>query len=87
MTPDRFNRSQEPAAAVTSPLTAAVSLEPTAGRAVGRFESQLLHESLEQSRWNQTRAAAALGIARRLLKIKMDRYEITDEGGEGEESV
>ena len=44
--------------------------------AVARFERDLLRESLERSGWNQTRAASQLGITRRLLKLKMDRYGI-----------
>jgi len=41
---------------------------------VGRFETQLLREALERRDWNQTRAAADLGITRRVLKLKMDRF-------------
>jgi DNA-binding NtrC family response regulator len=43
---------------------------------VGRFERELILEALERQRWNQTRAAEDLGITRRLLKLKMDRFEI-----------
>jgi DNA-binding NtrC family response regulator len=42
--------------------------------AVARFERELLREALERNAWNQTRAAAQLGITRRQLKLKMDRY-------------
>jgi transcriptional regulator with GAF, ATPase, and Fis domain len=42
--------------------------------AVGRFEETLLREALERQGWNQTRAAEQLGITRRQLKLKMDRY-------------
>ncbi len=45
--------------------------------AVTRFERQLLREALERRDWNQTRAAADLGITRRVLKLKMDRFELT----------
>ncbi|MCG8590028.1 MAG: sigma-54 dependent transcriptional regulator [Proteobacteria bacterium] len=52
--------------------------------AVQRFETSLLREALEREGWNQTRAAARLGITRRLLKLKMDRSGLTpprpDEG-------
>jgi DNA-binding NtrC family response regulator len=41
---------------------------------VARFERELLREALERNAWNQTRAAAQLGITRRQLKLKMDRY-------------
>ncbi|HVP28890.1 MAG TPA: sigma-54 dependent transcriptional regulator [Myxococcota bacterium] len=48
--------------------------------AVGRFESALLLEALERSAWNQTRAAELLGITRRLLKLKMDRFGLQPQG-------
>jgi DNA-binding NtrC family response regulator len=44
--------------------------------AVTRFERDVLCEALERWDWNQTRAANDLGITRRLLKLKMDRFEI-----------
>jgi len=43
---------------------------------VERFESELLRESLERAEWNQTHAAGDLGITRRVLKLKMDRFGI-----------
>jgi DNA-binding NtrC family response regulator len=42
--------------------------------ALARFEADLLVEALEHAGWNQTRAAEALSITRRLLKLKMDRF-------------
>jgi DNA-binding NtrC family response regulator len=44
--------------------------------AVGRFESEMIREVLERSGGNQTRASEALGITRRVIKLKMDRYGI-----------
>jgi DNA-binding NtrC family response regulator len=41
---------------------------------VSRFEGELLREVLERADWNQTRAATELGITRRVLKLKMDRF-------------
>ena len=41
------------------------------------FERTLLHDALERAGWNQTRAAEQLGMTRRSLKIKMDRYALT----------
>jgi transcriptional regulator with GAF, ATPase, and Fis domain len=35
-----------------------------------------LLEALERQRWNQTRAAEDLGVTRRVLKLKMDRFDI-----------
>ena len=43
---------------------------------VTRFEHELLREALERAAWNQTRAAAQLGITRRVLKIKMDKFSL-----------
>ncbi len=50
--------------------------------AVVRFESELLREALEASDWNQTRAAEQLGITRRQLKLKMDRYGLAQPGSD-----
>jgi transcriptional regulator with GAF, ATPase, and Fis domain len=36
----------------------------------------LILEALERHSWNQTRASEDLGITRRVLKIKMDRFDI-----------
>jgi DNA-binding NtrC family response regulator len=41
---------------------------------VEQFESELLREALIREGWNQTRAADRLGITRRTLKLRMDRY-------------
>jgi DNA-binding NtrC family response regulator len=48
--------------------------------ATARFEQELLREALERSEWNQTRAAEILGITRRVLKLKMDRYGMAGPG-------
>ncbi|NNL87068.1 MAG: sigma-54-dependent Fis family transcriptional regulator [Myxococcales bacterium] len=45
-------------------------------QATTNFERQILSEALERANWNQTRAAESLGITRRVLKRKMDRYGI-----------
>jgi DNA-binding NtrC family response regulator len=45
--------------------------------AVEQFESDLLREALMREGWNQTRAAERLGITRRALKLRMDRYGLT----------
>jgi DNA-binding NtrC family response regulator len=44
--------------------------------AVARLETELIREALTRTGGNQTRAAELLGITRRLLKLKMDRYGI-----------
>ena len=46
---------------------------------VSRFEGELLREALERWDWNQTRAASELGITRRVLKLKMDRFGLDSE--------
>jgi transcriptional regulator with PAS, ATPase and Fis domain len=52
---------------------------------VVRFETEILREALESHHWNQTRTANALGITRRVLKLKMDKLEIEDpSGGSGD---
>ncbi len=43
---------------------------------VTRFETDILREALESRAWNQTQTAAALGITRRVLKLKMDKLGI-----------
>jgi DNA-binding NtrC family response regulator len=50
-----------------------------------RFETEILREALESHHWNQTRTANALGITRRVLKLKMDKLQIEDpQGGSGD---
>jgi DNA-binding NtrC family response regulator len=46
--------------------------------ATSRFEQELLREALDRCEWNQTRAAETLGITRRVLKLKMDRYGLAE---------
>jgi len=53
--------------------------------AVARIEHDLIQEALERAGWNQTRAAEALGITRRLLKLKMDRFGLTPPDAEAAE--
>ena len=45
-----------------------------------RFERALLREALERSGGNQTRAASELGITRRVLKLKLDRFGLEASG-------
>jgi DNA-binding NtrC family response regulator len=48
--------------------------------ASAQFESDLLREALTATGGNQTRAARRLGLTRRALKLKLDRYGIKPEG-------
>jgi DNA-binding NtrC family response regulator len=73
-----------PQAVVESARFALLQAEVRTGRvgfdeAVARFEAELLREALERADWNQTRAAAQLGITRRQLKLKMDRYGLASD--------
>ena len=43
--------------------------------------SEILREALESHHWNQTRTASALGITRRVLKLKMDKLGIEPPDG------
>ena len=53
---------------------------------VTRFETDILRESLESHHWNQTQTANALGLTRRVLKLKMDKLEIEAPDSAGTES-
>jgi len=50
-----------------------------------RFETEILREALESHQWNQTRTANALGITRRVLKLKMDKLGIELRGGDDDD--
>jgi DNA-binding NtrC family response regulator len=47
--------------------------------AVSDFERNLIKEALVRNRWNQTQTSEQLGLTRRLLKIKMDRYGLASQ--------
>jgi DNA-binding NtrC family response regulator len=48
--------------------------------AVANFERSLLLEALEETDWNQTRAAERLGTTRRALKLRIDRLALKPPG-------
>jgi len=78
---ERVEVTDLPPAVAQSERVGALQDEVRAGRlgledAVGRFEMDLILEALTGAGWNQTRAAESLGVTRRLLKLKMDRYGI-----------
>ena len=52
---------------------------------VQRFETEILLEALETHHWNQTRTGKALGLTRRVLKTKMDKFGLTPEGDVGDD--
>ncbi|MEZ4291274.1 MAG: helix-turn-helix domain-containing protein [Myxococcota bacterium] len=45
-----------------------------------RFGDRVLREALEGHHWNRPRTANALGITRRVLKLKMDKLGIEGAG-------
>jgi len=53
--------------------------------AVGRFAGGLIRAALERNDWNQTQAASELGITRRLIKLKMERYGVVPPGTDPDE--
>jgi len=61
-------------------LLSAVEVEktlPDQGSLVDRVEAmerELILEASRECAWNQTRAAEKLGISRRILKYKMEKY-------------
>ena len=58
-------------------LPASVTLQAqTRGRSVGTDERERLLSALEQSRWNQSRAASRLGMSRTTLWRKMREHQI-----------
>jgi transcriptional regulator with GAF, ATPase, and Fis domain len=46
------------------------------GEAVDEFEREIIAEALQQTEFNQTRAAEMLGTTRRILKYRMDKLGI-----------
>jgi DNA-binding NtrC family response regulator len=78
---DELQPADLPEAVVEGARMATLGDQVRAGRlgfdeAVARFESELLREALKSSGGNQTQAAAQLGITRRQLKLKIDRYQL-----------
>jgi DNA-binding NtrC family response regulator len=53
--------------------------ETKLNEAVDQFEQDLIRRALEQTQYNQTRAAELLGTTRRILKYKMDKLGIAGE--------
>jgi DNA-binding NtrC family response regulator len=50
--------------------------------AVDQFELALIRKALEETQYNQTRAAALLGTTRRILKYKIDKLGLTEESNQ-----
>ncbi|HVN41054.1 MAG TPA: sigma-54 dependent transcriptional regulator [Myxococcota bacterium] len=78
---DAIELGDLPASVVRTERIEALREAVRAGRlsfedAVADFERALLLEALEESGWNQTRAAERLGTTRRALKLRMDRLAL-----------
>jgi DNA-binding NtrC family response regulator len=54
--------------------------ETKLNEAVDQFEQDLIQRALAQTQYNQTRAAELLGTTRRILKYKMDKLGIGEQG-------
>lgn len=56
--------------------------------ALAKFEREVILKALQKTGFNQTKAAALLGMTRRILHYRMDKLKITEESqvtGEGKE--
>jgi transcriptional regulator with PAS, ATPase and Fis domain len=63
------------AAGVPSPLTEGVPL-PSEGIDLEQLERSLVVQALERSGWNQTRAAALLGINRDQIRYRIEKFKL-----------
>ncbi|GAH49768.1 unnamed protein product, partial [marine sediment metagenome] len=45
---------------------------------VGELEKELIMDALEETHWVQTKAAKLLGTSRRVIKYKMEKYEVAN---------
>ena len=70
--PDELRRAADAEALRQAVRAGDINLEA----AVAQFEAELIREALAETAGNQTRAAERLGMTRRLLKLKMDRYAL-----------
>ena len=74
--PDQLRRSEvNPGSIKEQVLGGRKSL----GDAVDEFERDIIVEALQQTEFNQTRAAEMLGTTRRILKYRMDKLGIEGE--------
>ena len=59
-----------------APLTDEMSSERTLRDMVGRFEASVIESKLREEGWNQSKCAERLGLSRRALIDKLNRYGI-----------
>jgi two-component system response regulator AtoC len=70
LTADQF-----PVVSAARPLTEGVDLPPT-GIDLERLERSLVAQALERSGWNQTRAAALLGLNRDQIRYRIEKFKL-----------
>ena len=63
------------ASGALSPLTEGVPL-PSEGIDLEQLERSLVVQALERSGWNQTRAAALLGINRDQIRYRIEKFKL-----------
>jgi DNA-binding NtrC family response regulator len=81
MTPEDLPQYLSTTQKVTHPAQQSVLRgETKLNEAVDQFEQDLIQRALAQTKYNQTRAAEILGTTRRILKYKMDKLGIIDQG-------
>ncbi|HEY2774147.1 MAG TPA: sigma-54 dependent transcriptional regulator [Candidatus Binatia bacterium] len=73
---DDFEANSTAAAGNGDPRSAVLSGSKSLSDAVDEFERDIIGEALEQTYFNQTRAADLLGTTRRILKYRMDKLGI-----------
>jgi two-component system, NtrC family, response regulator AtoC len=73
---DELSVDQFPVASAAAPrLTEAVDL-PVSGIDLEQLERSLVVQSLERSGWNQTRAAALLGLNRDQIRYRIEKFKL-----------
>ncbi len=72
---DRLTSRDFPVAAAGARLTEAVEL-PAAGIDLEQLERSLVVQALERSGWNQTRAAALLGLNRDQIRYRIEKFKL-----------
>jgi two-component system, NtrC family, response regulator AtoC len=72
---DRLTASDFPVASAGARLTEAVEL-PAGGIDLDKLERSLVVQALERSGWNQTRAAALLGLNRDQIRYRIEKFKL-----------
>jgi len=72
---DELTADQFPLAAASANLTERVAL-PAAGIDLEQLERSLVVQALERSGWNQTRAAALLGLNRDQIRYRIEKFKL-----------